>query len=141
MTVDKEPFSDIETAKFQQFLDKSTVPNSSGLGRDSRLPMDAQGLNWGAFVLTVFWGSAMRVAQAWLTLIPILGFIMPFVLLIKGNEWAWQSKRWKSVEHFREVQSNWALAGFVAAFIYAVIFILLISWLDQSIREIRGQYN
>ena len=36
---------------------------------------------------------------------------MCFVLGAKGSEWAWQNKRWDSVEHFQRVQKKWALWG------------------------------
>jgi hypothetical protein len=29
----------------------------------------------------------------------------------EGNELAWKSRRWRSVEHFKEHQRGWAIAG------------------------------
>jgi hypothetical protein len=46
-----------------------------------------------------------------LTLIPFFGLIMPFVLLVRGNEWAWKNKEWQSVEQFKIVQRQWARWG------------------------------
>ncbi len=30
---------------------------------------------------------------------------------IKGNDWAWQNKKWDSLKHFHDVQRIWATAG------------------------------
>ena len=33
------------------------------------------------------------------------------MLGIKGREWAWQNKRWDSLEHFNRVQKKWSVWG------------------------------
>lgn len=43
------------------------------------------------------------------------------MLGLKGNEMAWQNKKWDSVEHFHAVQRKWALW---TAIVYALIFVL-----------------
>ena len=48
---------------------------------------------------------------ALLTLVPIVGFVMLFVLGAKGSRWAWRNGRWDSVEHFKRVQRLWAIWG------------------------------
>ena len=48
-----------------------------------------------------------------LAFIPYIGFIVSIVLGVKGREWAWQNKRWESVEHFNRVQRKWSLWGLV----------------------------
>lgn len=94
--------------------------------RDNRsageaLPAELKGKwNWGGFLLTPFWGIGNRV---WIALIafagfiPIIGWIVALGVAVyigmKGNELAWQSKQWNSVEHFKEVQRKWAIAGLV----------------------------
>jgi hypothetical protein len=47
----------------------------------------------------------------------LLCFI-PYGLLIvaiafgaKGNEWAWKSRKWRSIEQFKAHQRGWAIAG------------------------------
>jgi hypothetical protein len=45
------------------------------------------------------------------------GLAMVFVLLFKGNKWAWANKSWDDHDHFRRVQRRWGWA--------ALIFILL----------------
>ena len=68
-------------------------------------------LNWGAFLLALFWSIAHNVWIGLLCLVPGVGLIMPFVLLFKGNELAWQSRQFVSVAQFREVQRKWIIAG------------------------------
>jgi len=71
------------------------------------------GFNWGAFWWTWIWGIAHNV---WIAL---LAFVAPWpvmniILGIKGNEWAWQNRRFESVEQFRATQAAWAFWGWVA---------------------------
>lgn len=57
------------------------------------------------------WGIGNNVWVALLELVPGAGLIMPFILGAKGNEWAWQNKRWGGVEHFKRTQRMWAVWG------------------------------
>ena len=50
---------------------------------------------------------------------------MIFVLGAKGNEWAWQNKRWQSVEHFKKVQKLWAVWGFIL-FVLGILLALVV---------------
>ena len=50
---------------------------------------------------------------------------MIFVLGAKGNEWAWQNKRWNSIEHFKKVQKLWAIWGAVL-FALGILFFLIV---------------
>jgi len=77
------------------------------------IPPEIRGWNWGAFLLNWIWGVGNNTFIALLTLIPVFGLIMPFVLGAKGNAWAWRNGRWDSVEHFRRVQRRWAICGAV----------------------------
>ena len=88
-----------------------SAPNTSGQGKRAIVPYEIKGWNWGAFLLPFWWGIFNRVWIMLLGLIPIANVIMPFVLGAKGNEWAWQSKRWDSVEHFRRTQRTWMFVG------------------------------
>lgn len=36
---------------------------------------------------------------------------MAIAMGAKGNEWAWKSRQWRSIEHFKEHQRGWAIAG------------------------------
>ncbi len=74
---------------------------------------DISGLNWGAFFFTWIWGIAHGVWISLLCFVPYVGIVMPFVLLFKGNEWAWERRQFSSVYEFRQVQRAWAIWGLV----------------------------
>jgi hypothetical protein len=116
--------------------------NNSGQGGlfdpSVEVPEEIHGWNWGAFLLPGFWCLPNRVwlgLIAWtdvsiVTLPLTLGMTWPLVAIVlgvKGNEWAWKSRRWKSVKQFRRHQRLWAIAGFllIATFLFLVGFILL----------------
>src|SRR5882724_5041986 len=84
------------------------MENSSGLGKDTVVPEEVKGWNWGAFLFTAVWGLFNGTYWALLALLPFVGIIMKIVLGIKGSEWAWRNKKWQSVEHFKTVQRKWA---------------------------------
>ncbi len=119
--------------------------NTSGQGKGTELPDELKGLNWGAFFFNWVWGLFNSTYIALLVLglplggmvsgfvLLILGFdklgnaliavffagglAMVFVLLFKGNKWAWANKSWDDHDHFRRVQRKWGWA--------ALIFVLL----------------
>lgn len=103
--------------------------NNSGSGKifDNSVPVPAEikGWNWGAFLLGFFWSIGNKVWIGFLCLIPYVGFVMAIVLGIKGNEWAWKSRRWASIEQFKANQRGWAIAGLVVASISFFIGILI----------------
>ena len=121
--------------------------NSSGEGPSAVLPPELEGLNWGAFALNWIWGLGNRTYIALLTLLPVLNVAMPFVLLFKGNQWAWQNERWRDAAHFRRVQRNWGIAaavvyGFGASVLigaFAIVFSVAFSLepVDMVKREAR----
>ena len=94
----------------------TTIINTSGQGPSAVVPSELQGWNWGAFLLTWIWGIGNRVWWALLALIPIpiVGLAMAIILGLKGNEWAWQSKKWESIERFRRTQRIWMYWGIAA---------------------------
>ena len=106
----------------------------SGMGSGSPVPPEIRGWNWGGFLLTWIWGIGNNV---WIALIALLGIIpsvgwivrltMRIILGIKGNEWAWQSKRWESVEHFKRVQRTWAWFGVGLIVLQIVLMIAVIA--------------
>jgi len=107
-----------------QQLPPPMANNASGHGMGSILPAELQGVNWGAFFLSFFWVLAHRTWIGLLIFVPYVGWIMSFVLLFKGNEWAWQNRQWESIEQFRAVQRTWArwgvgimIAGFTFGFL------------------------
>ena len=99
--------------------------NTSGQGASVTVPTELQGWNWGAFLLTWVWGIGNRVWLALLALVPIplVGIAMSILLGVKGNEWAWQYKKWDSIEQFRQTQRIWLYWG-IASLIAPVVLII-----------------
>lgn len=96
--------------------------------------------NWGAFFLTFIWGVFHGVYFSLLVLVPVIGWIIiPFILGIKGNEWAWKKGDWKSLEEFHKKQELWKKIGIlVFIFISTPIFLTML-WiiLDVFFAEIK----
>lgn len=108
-------------------VDTATVVNNSGMGglfdASITVPEEIQGWNWGAFLLAPFWLVSNRVWIGLLSWIPVFGFWMAIALGAKGNEWAWKSRRWQSIEHFQKSQKRWAIAGIITG-----IAVNLVCW-------------
>jgi len=94
--------------------------NTSGTGPLAQLPSELRGFNWGAFGVSFWWSIFNSTWIGLLCLIPYLGFIMCIVLGVKGNEWAWQNRRWDSIDHFKTVQKIWGTWG-IALFIFGCL--------------------
>ena len=84
----------------------------------NEVPTEIKKWNWGAFFFNWLWGVCNGVY--WPLVLIIVNFI-PYIcglislgvciaLGINGSEWAWKGKRWNSLEHFKRVQHNWAMA-------------------------------
>ncbi|GLQ33318.1 hypothetical protein [Litoribrevibacter albus] len=99
--------------------------NTSGKGKDAAVPDEIKGWCWGAFFLSWVWAIGNKTWIGLLTLIPYVGFVMPFVLGFKGREWAWQNKQWNSVEEFNAVQKKWSFWGVI---VFAVVFVVGFVW-------------
>ena len=74
------------------------------------------------FLLVIFAGASGKQEIVGLTFILMffLNVISTIVSLalsiwfgIKGNDWAWQNKKWESVQYFHHVQRIWAIVGTV----------------------------
>ncbi len=105
--------------------------NTSGQGLSAAVPPEITGWNWGAFSLTWIWGIGNRVWLSFLALIPIplVVLAMMVILGIKGNEWAWQCKKWDSIEQFRHRQRiwmYWGIAGLLSPFVFIIGLTLII---------------
>ena len=108
-----------------------TTANTSGMGNLSQAPLEIKGWNWGAFFLSWIWGVGNSVWIALLCLIPFVNWVMVFVLGAKGSEWAWAAKKWDSVEHFKRIQRNWALAGlivFLVGLAFWIVYFVFAFW-------------
>ncbi len=101
---------------------------------EENFPQELKRFNWGAFLLNWIWGI---MHKKYITLLYFVACIIPVIgpLAISiwfgfaGNKWAWQSKKWDSIESFNESQQNWVKLWFilvVLGLIFAIkIFIIL----------------
>lgn len=95
-------------------LNQERSINNSGCGISNSkeiIPEEILGWNWGAFLMPWLWLWTNNVWLGLLCFIPQIGFVMTIILGVKGNEWAWKSRRWRSIEHFKQHQRGWAIAG------------------------------
>ena len=107
-----------------------TFINTSGKGEKSNVPSEVKNkFNWGAFLLSWIWGIGNKT---YITLIYLILGLIPIVNLgiliwfgIKGNEWAWRNKQFKSIPEFHENQKKWV----VWSIICWVVFIILVQFL------------
>ena len=91
---------------------------------ESSVEKELKSFSWGAFVLGWIWGIRNRVWISFLTLIPILGIIMAFVLGYKGRRWSWNTGRWRDFESFKKSQENWDVAGVIIFSLNIILFIV-----------------
>ena len=102
--------------------------NNSGCGisnLQAEVPEEILGWNWGAFFMPWFWLWTNQVWVGFFCFVPQIGWIMAIALGAKGNEWAWRSRRWRSIEQFKAHQRGWAISGLL---IGAPISIMLWTW-------------
>lgn len=88
-------------------------PPSGSSGNTGDLPPGVKGWSWGGLFLSCIWAIPNKTYFGLLSLVPIIGLPVPFVLLFKGREWAWRNGSWRSVAHFKRVQRMWSIAGLV----------------------------
>ena len=131
-----ENFNAYPQKKMPQFNGGNTTTNddgnNSGQGTNTPVPdVVAKHFNWGAFLLSWIWGIGNKT---YITLLSFVAGFIPFVgalvvlgmqiwFGIKGNTWAWQNKRFQSVEHFHENQKKWTIAGVIVSFIFVPLAI------------------
>jgi hypothetical protein len=100
------------------------MENTSGHREAADIPREIIHWNWGAFFLNWIWGIRNKTYIAFLCIIPVIGFVMMIVLGMRGNEWAWQNKRWESIEQFQHEQKIWSKCGIIVGIIFIVLAIL-----------------
>ena len=101
------------------------MENTSGQGAAATVPAEVDKWNWGAFFLNWIWGIGNNTFIAFLMFVPLVNFIMIFVLGAKGSSWAWRNKRWESVDQFRAIQRSWAKWGAIVWVAFAALFVAL----------------
>ncbi len=104
----------------------------SGMGKDSIVPEEVKGWNWGAFCLNWIWGIGNSTYIALLMFVPLVNFVMLFVLGAKGSEWAWRNRTWRDVEHFQSTQKKWRNAGIVVFLVVLPLLFIMISHLMKG---------
>ena len=110
--------------------------NSSGQGKSAVVPAEIRGWNWGASLLGWIWaaGNKRYNIAAYGLAVYMLSFLLgplgwaaelaiSIMLGMKGNEWAWQSKKWKSVEDFKTTQKKLLYWGIAAAAFDALLML------------------
>ena len=102
------------------------LPNQLG----HPLPPELDRWNWGAAMLPGLWSINNRVwiGLIALTCIPTCGIswvVIAILLGARGNQWAWRSRQWQSIEAFKANQRAWSTAGIVVWGIYAALLTLL----------------
>jgi serine/threonine protein kinase len=112
------------------------VINNSGCGINNmteQIPDEIQGWNWGAFLLPWLWLWTNQVWAGLFCFVPQVGWITTIALGAKGNEWAWKSRRWRSIQHFKEHQRGWAIAGLlVGAPISIILWLAALGLLNRA---------
>ncbi|WP_016949961.1 serine/threonine-protein kinase [Anabaena sp. PCC 7108] len=112
--------------KEDQSLRTKEFINNSGCGTFNssvKVPEEILGWNWGAFLMPWLW---IWPNYVWLyglvCFIPQIGWVMTIALGAKGNEWAWKSRHWRSIQHFKDHQRGWAIAGMMIGVPLSILF-------------------
>ncbi|MEH1859546.1 MAG: serine/threonine-protein kinase [Nostoc sp.] len=104
----------VKSANKHQLLPLKEIINNSGCGinnQNETVPEEILGWNWGAFLMPWLWMWPNQVWYGLFCFVPNAWWLMAIALGAKGNEWAWKSRRWRSIEQFRAHQRGWAIAG------------------------------
>lgn len=102
------------------------MENLSGHGKFFEVPKEIREWNWGAFWLTWIWGIKNETFISLLIFVPIVNIFIPFYLGAKGNELAWQNRRWEDEEEFFDTQRKWMKMGWVASVFIVLAVVALI---------------
>jgi hypothetical protein len=111
------------------------MENTSGGGSSAAVPEEVDRWNWGAFLLTWIWGVGNDTYRAFLMFVPFVNIVMWFILGAKGSAWAWQNRRWNSVEEFKATQRKWALWGAAVLVLLPTMFVALFFTVTTSMRH------
>lgn len=133
----------IETSGEQYIAEE--VPNTSCefcSSLNGPFPDELRGLNWGGFLMPLWWGIANGSLLGWLVAVIIISsnailsilpniyasipglssiflilgvelFAIGLVFLFKGNKIAWQNRKFESISQFKKVQKKWLIAGLI----------------------------
>lgn len=113
----------------REIPDGAAYDERSGQGPSSVVPPELKGWNWGAAGLSFIWGLYHHVWLSLVVFVPLVNIVWWIVLGVKGNEWAWRSQRWVSVDEFNQMQAKWKPWG---------ITFLVLSLLSTLIKFLAG---
>ena len=118
---------------------------------------DIERFNWGAFFLTWVWSlfnckptiTAIYIALS--VFLPLFGPMIAILvdlcariwLGLRGNQPAWENKRWKSVEYFHEVQRKWVQGFFIYLSVIMILMMLAVGYLKNNPEQLEKlkEYN
>lgn len=84
--------------------------------------------NWGAFYFGWIWGIGNGVYWPLISLIPYIGWLVSFIIVIvlgvNGNQYAWE-KFHGTAEEFEMKQHNWAVAAGIC-FLISIVLVAII---------------
>lgn len=116
-------------------------PSSPAVGSlNGPMPEELKGWSWAAFLMNWIWAIKHNVWIGLLALVPYAGFVMAIILGIKGNEWAWEKRRFQDVNQFKAVQKAWTKWGIILLIIGLALSIVIsiIASVTQTVT--RGVY-
>lgn len=85
---------------------------------------DLKGWNWGAFALNWIWALNHKYMLGLLALLPCVNIFMAIYMGLKGNQIAWESGRFSSVEDMKACQAVWAKWGIGILIVSLVLTVL-----------------
>ena len=83
--------------------------------------------NWGALCMPLQFGFANKAYLCFLSLVPLISLIWPFVCGFCGEKWAYNSGNFSSVEAFDATMRSWNRAGLFSLIVCVVGFILYLA--------------
>jgi len=108
-----------------------TNENTSGMGKEAIVPEELKGWCWAGFLWGWSWGFCNKVKISYLTLapLPLIDNFLNILFGLRGNELAWKSRKWESIEQFKKEQNNWVTRWL---FFNTLILLILISFLIHT---------
>ena len=109
-------------------LSQTTAASSTDVGSSLNGPMpdELRHWSWAAFLMNWIWGIGHNVWIALLMFLPLVNLFFWFYLGAKGNELAWQHRKFQSVEQFKQIQRVWMWWGI--GLTAASLILTVISW-------------
>lgn len=117
---------------------QATQSVSTAHGINGPMPDELRRWSWAAFLMTWLWGISHNVWISLLSFVPFVNLFIWIYLGIKGNELAWQNRKFESVQQFHEVQKKWTQWGVGLLIVSAFIFIAMFSFIIAAFSGMYG---